>query len=472
MDKGKAKTRVALYSVLVGIILTGIKLAVGIMTGSLGILSEALHSFLDLCAALLTFFAVRFSARPPDKTHPYGHGKIENLSALAQALLLFATCAWIVHEALSRLAGKEVVVTAGAWAFFVMGVSVFLDILISRVLRRAAKKYLSQALEADALHYTSDILSSIVVIAGLFGVRFGIPALDPVAAVGVALLITVASYRLGRKAAGELLDTAPTGLAEKITRRLNTFPGIASVDQVRLRRSGASTFIDITVSAERLMSLDESHELAETIEAGVQKIVPESDVLVRFHPTSDGESFADSVRAVARKCCPKIKDLHKIRSYQDKESGETFLSMHVRLEPDLSLKEAHALMDELEEGLKEKMPQVKHLETHLEATQCGDIGNGKKSHLPHAKLRLLKNHVMKDKRVRGLHDIFIHDVPDGTVISCHVSMHEDLTLEDAHGVASNVEAAIWDIFPDIADVIVHTEPEATPPAPCERATPS
>ncbi|MFH1436976.1 MAG: cation-efflux pump [Pseudomonadota bacterium] len=459
MDKGKEKTRVALYSVLVGIILTGIKLAVGIMTGSLGILSEALHSLLDLCAALLTFLAVRFSSRPPDQTHPYGHGKIENLSALAQALLLFATCAWIVHEALSRLSGKEVTVTAGFWAFAVMGVSVVLDILISRVLRRAAKKYSSQALEADALHYTSDILSSIVVIAGLAGVRLGIPALDPVAAVGVALLITVASYRLGMRAAGELLDRAPKGLAEQITRNLNTFPGIASVDQVRLRRSGASTFIDITVSAERLMSLDESHELAETIEAGVRKIVPESDVLVHFHPSSDGESFADSVRAVARKCCPRIKDLHNIRSYQDGESGETFLSVHVRLDPGLSLKEAHALMDELEEGLKEKMPQVNHFETHLEPAQRGDIGNGKKSPLPHARLRLLKNHVMKDERIKGLHDIFIHDVPEGTVISCHVVVSEDLALDDAHGVASGVEASIRDIFPDAADVIVHTEPE-------------
>ena len=460
MDKVKVKTKVALYSVLVGIILTGIKLAVGIMTGSLGILSEALHSLLDLGAAILTFFAVRFAARPPDKTHPYGHGKIENLSALAQALLLFATCAWIVHEALSRLSGKEVVVEASFWAFAVMGVSVVLDILISRVLRRAAKKYSSQALEADALHYTSDILSSIVVIAGLVGVRFGIPALDPVAAVGVALLVTVASYRLGMRAAGELLDRAPKGLAEQITRKLGTFHGIASVDQVRLRRSGASTFIDITVSAERLMSLDESHELAEAIEAGVRQIVPESDVLVHFHPSSDGESFADSVRAVARQCCPKIKDLHKIQSYQDEESGETFLSMHVRLDPGLSLKEAHALMEELEEGFKEKMPQVKHLETHLEATQCGDIGDGKKSHLPRARLRLLKNHVMKDKRIRGLHDIFIHNVPEGTMISCHVIVREDLTLEDAHGVASNVEDAIKDIFPDAADVIVHTEPEA------------
>jgi cation diffusion facilitator family transporter len=460
MNRGREKKKVAFYSVLVGLFLTGIKLAVGLMTGSLGILSEALHSLLDLGAALLTFFSVRFSLRPPDDSHPYGHGKIENLSALAQALLLLATCDWIVVEAIKRLAGKHAAVEASLWAFLVMAVSLALDIFISRVLHRAARKYSSQALEADALHYGSDILSSGVVIAGLVGVRLGIPALDPIAALGVALLVTLASVRLSRRAVEELLDRAPRGLSEKIRTRLDAMTGVGTVERIRVRRSGASTFIDLVVSAGRSMSLDRSHRLADTIEGAVREIVPESDVLVHFHPTSDGESFVETVRATALACCPPVQEIHDVRSYMDEQSGKYFLSMHVRLDPALPLDRAHALVDTLETDLKKKVPRLGTIEIHLETSET--VGDGRRSAVPAGRLAALQEAFARHPHVREIHDVFLHQISEGSLISCHVVTVPSLSLQEAHDIASAVEEKIKELFPEAVDVVVHTEPDEAP----------
>ena len=456
MNKVREKKRAAFSSVIVGLLLTGMKLTVGILTGSLGILSEALHSLLDLGAALITFFSVRFSERPPDESHPYGHGKIENLSALAEALLLFGTCAWIVWEAVDRLTGKVVTVEATFWAFFVMGVSLLLDVYISQVLRRAARKYRSQALEADALHYGSDILSSAVVIVGLVGVRLGVPALDPVAALGVAALVAVASVRLSWQAVEELLDRAPKGLPEKIMARLKGLSEPVSVSRVRVRRSGSSTFIDIVAAAGRLTPLDKTHALADRIEAEVRTLVPLSDVLVHFDPTSDGESLLETSRAVALECCPQIRDIHNVQSYFDKNRGGYFLSMHVRLDPSLSIEEAHAVTERLEASLRDRLSTVEMIEIHVEMSES--VGDGTRTPVAADGLEALRRTFADDGRIREIHDVFRHQSTKGAMISCHVLVACNLSLEEAHAIASDVEARIKDIFPDTEDVIVHTEP--------------
>jgi len=429
---------------------------VGLLTGSLGILSEALHSLLDLGAALITFFAVRLSIKPPDEAHPYGHGKIENLSALAEALLLLITCVWIVFEAIARLRGKAVHVEATVWAFGVMGISVVLDILISRVLYRAAKKYSSQALEADGLHYSSDILSSSVVILGLIGVRSGIPALDPIAALGVAVLVAVASIRLGKSAVEELLDRAPKGIPEKIVQQLESIPDVKKVERIRLRRSGASTFVDLVVSAGRLLSLDDSHDLAERIESEVRAVLPESDILVHVHPSSDGESLPETVRAIARRSCARIQDIHNIQIYQDSESRQLFLSLHVKLDPSLTLEEAHGLITALEEDLRRDISQIGTVVTHLEAAE--GVGVGSKTVMTREKLRALRQLFAGDERVGEIHEVFLHHSTLGTLVSCHVTARKKLSLDEAHQLATAVEEQVKKLLPDALEVVVHTEP--------------
>ncbi len=301
------KNRAALSSVIAAIFLTSFKIVVGIATGSLGILAEAAHSGLDLVAALVTWFAVRIADRPPDKHHLYGHGKVENLSALFETLLLLVTCAWIIYEALQRLFVKEVEVDASIWAFLVMFVSISIDFGRSRVLKRAAVKHNSQALEADALHFSTDIWSSSVVIVGLIGVKLGewFPQLEPlgkadaVAALGVAAIVIYVSLRMGRRTVEALVDTAPHGLAQQIEQAVEAISGVIDCHQVRVRPSGAELFVDVHVVVNDEMHLDKVHALTHTIEDVVKQLAPRADITVHPEPRAEVEALADSEDAAS-----------------------------------------------------------------------------------------------------------------------------------------------------------------------------
>ncbi|MBN1287698.1 MAG: cation transporter [Anaerolineae bacterium] len=295
------KNRAALSSVWAAVFLTGFKIIVGIASGSLGILAEAAHSGLDLVAALVTFFAVRISDRPPDQEHPFGHGKVENLSALVETLLLLITCVWIIYEAIHRLTSTEIHVDASIWAFLVMFVSIVVDYNRSRMLKRAADKHKSQALEADALHFSTDIWSSSVVIVGLAGVKLGelAPSLaflekaDAAAALAVAGIVIVVSLRLGKRAVDALIDTAPPGLSAKIEQAVEAIPGVLECHRVRIRPSGPRSFVDIHVVMDDRMPLDEAHKLTETVEQTIKQLTPGADVMVHPEPRAESEKPLD-----------------------------------------------------------------------------------------------------------------------------------------------------------------------------------
>jgi len=286
------KQTVALISLLAAVGLTSMKTAVGLLTGSLGILAEAAHSGLDLVAALITFFAVRFAGRPPDSTHLYGHGKMENLSALVETVLLLATCAWIVREATHRLIHHAIEIEVTWWSFGVMLVSILVDFSRSRALDRVARKYNSQALEADALHFQTDIWSSSVVIGGLLAVKVSDvwPALailrngDALAALGVSALVVWVSLKLGRRTVDALLDRAPEGMEARIAAAFEAVPGVRNCHNIRIRSSGPILFIDLHVLVDGQQTLTEAHGLTENIEAVIQEIAPQADVTVHPEP--------------------------------------------------------------------------------------------------------------------------------------------------------------------------------------------
>jgi cation diffusion facilitator family transporter len=289
----REKRLVAASSVAAAVLLTTLKIVVGFKTGSIGILSEAAHSGLDLVAAAVTLWAVRASAKPADKDHPYGHGKIENFSALFETGLLLATCVWIAYEAMKRLLFESVHVEATVWSFAIMFISIVVDISRSRALSRAAKKHRSQALEADALHFSTDVWSSSVVIVGLLAVvaseAFRIPWLaraDAVAALGVAGIAVLISLRLGKKSVDDLLDAVPPDLLSQVAAAAHV-DGVREVSQVRVRRSGPDVFADVTLEVDRSLSLEAAHELAERVEEAVRSAVPGSDVVVHTHPAGD-----------------------------------------------------------------------------------------------------------------------------------------------------------------------------------------
>ncbi len=286
------KNSVALTSVIAAVGLTAFKIVVGLLTGSLGILAEAAHSALDLVAALVTFLAVRMSGQPADREHQYGHGKIENLSALFETLLLLMTSAWIIYEGVQRLFFKSVTVELSIWAFIVMAVSIVIDYNRSKILSAAANKYNSQALEADALHFRTDIWSSSVVIFGLIGVfiaeRFENLAFlhkaDAVAALGVAAIVVYVSVRLGIRTIYGLLDTAPKGLADKIVQAIESVPGVVDCHDLRVRSSGPYLFVDAHVNMDGSRTLESAHDLTEVIEVKIREIVPDADVTIHAEP--------------------------------------------------------------------------------------------------------------------------------------------------------------------------------------------
>jgi len=286
------KKSVAISSVIAAVGLTGFKLIVGLATGSLGILAEAVHSGLDLMAAVMTFLAVRISGKPADPNHLYGHGKVENLSALFETLLLLVTCIWIIYEATHRLLFHTADLEVNYWSFTVMITSIVVDISRSRMLYRAARKYNSQALEADALHFSTDIWSSGVVILGLSLVKLSdwVPSLaflrqaDSVAAIMVGLIVVYISIKLGIRTIQALLDVAPSGIEEKIISAVEVLPGITDCHNVRVRYSGPQLFVDIHVLIDGSLTLIEAHDLTEEIERVIQKLIPNADVTVHPEP--------------------------------------------------------------------------------------------------------------------------------------------------------------------------------------------
>ncbi len=288
----KEKQSAALSSLVAAVVLTTFKIIVGTATGSLGILAEAAHSGFDLVAAALTFVAVRISGRPADRTHHYGHGKVENLSAAAETLLLLLTCAWIIREAVHRLVTHKVEIEVTFWSFAVMAVSIMIDVSRSRMLSRAAKKFNSQALEADALHFETDVWSSAVVILGLACVKLGdwVPALgwlreaDAVAALGVSVLVIWVSWRLGRRTIDALVDSAPQGMDERIHAAVEGVAGVQNCHNIRVRYSGPVMFIDLHILVDGRKTVFEAHALTETIEAAIQAIAPQADVTVHPEP--------------------------------------------------------------------------------------------------------------------------------------------------------------------------------------------
>jgi len=280
----KEKKKVALISVFAAIFLTGSKLIVGLVTGSLGILSEALHSGLDLVAAVITYFTVRISDRPADQRHHYGHGKTENFSAFIETILLVITCVWILYEAINRLVSGNTHIEINAWSYIVVVTSIVVDVARSRALYKVARKHNSQALEADALHFSTDIWSSAVVLFGLICANFGFFFADSVAALVVAMIVLLVSYKLGKKAIDVLLDRAPIKYVDLVTEALEEASEIKQYHNLRIRTAGADTFIKVNIHLDPLLSLQQVHEICDKIEQEIGSRIIRSEVFIHAEP--------------------------------------------------------------------------------------------------------------------------------------------------------------------------------------------
>jgi cation diffusion facilitator family transporter len=367
----KEKSKVAFISILAAIVLVGIKLVVGVVTGSLGILSEAAHSALDFGAALITYFAVRVSGKPADLEHHYGHGKVESLSALAETFLLLVTCFWIIYEAIRRTFFHTVEVEVTSFSFIVMVVAIIINYWRYKALSKTARKYHSQALEADALHFSSDIYSSFVVIAGLIFTKVGFPVGDSIAALGVALLVIAASYRLGKRTLDVLMDRAPEGLKQEIEKMVEKVPGVSECSRLRIRRSGPQVFVDMNISLDRNTNLEEAHRIASEVERNIRSILPETDIVVHTEP-ANGLNFIDRkidltetakwsqdqeakqiIKETLNEHIGDFIEFHEL-TFQRKR-GIPLINLHLVLPKNIKIEDAHRFCDHLEEDIKKRL---------------------------------------------------------------------------------------------------------------------
>ena len=457
----REKKLVALNSVVAAIAITALKATVGVATGSLGILSEAAHSGLDLVAAALTFFSVRVSDKPADAEHQYGHGKVESFSAFLETGLLMLTCVWIVYEAGKRLFFRTVEIEPTMWAFVVMGISIVLDLWRSRRLKRIAKKYDSQALQADALHFSTDVWSSAVVVLGLLlvllGRRYSVPWLmkaDPVAALFVAGVVVYVSSRLARQTIDALLDAAPAGVRSQIIGEVYGVDGVLGVDRVRIRRAGSRYFVDVLVAMSRTVTFQKSEQVANDVAARIRKLLPDSDVVVNAVARAGRqESLFDRIRAVATRNNLNVHDI----SVQD-VAGALHVEQHVELDERLSLKEAHDRVTRLEAEMKQEVGEISSILTHIESEPATiETSDGLLS-VPSFERRL-EAVTQSFPEIVDMHDLVFKQVGGRLYLSLHITMQDDLPLSRVHDVQTAVEGRFRQEVPELFRVLIHPEPQ-------------
>ena len=464
----------ALASVGSAIILLSLKIFLTVSTDSLGVFSEALHSSLDLIATIITYLSVRVADRPADADHTYGHGKVENFSAFLETGLLMLTAAYIIWEAVQRLFFLRVTIRPTILAISILGVVLGIDLLRSRALTRVAREHLSEALEADALHFSTDVWSTSAVIVGLIlvwvGQRTGqgwLRYADPVAALAVAAVVIWVAARLGRRTADALLDTAPAGIQERVAQAVEALDGVLSTERVRVRRAGNRHFVDVTVSIPRAASFEQVHAISDQVERRVGEIIP-ADVMVHMEPRAQaGEHVFDSIRAAAQRRGLAVHDLsaHQL-------DGHIFIDMHLEVDEHLSLREAHRQASDLEEEVR-NLPLLAgstgantvEVNIHIEplGTHIATVDRSSDD------LRGLARNV--EGFVNGLrgefsalkdcHDARVEMVERRIQLSCHCTIDGDLPITAVHEVMARLEDRVKKRFPQISRVTIHPEPPET-----------
>jgi cation diffusion facilitator family transporter len=464
-----AKRSAAQSSLLAALGITLLKLLTGVLTGSLGMLSEAAHSFIDLIASGITLLAVRASDRPADEEHNYGHGKLESLSAAFEILLMVGSCIWIAYHSIGRiLHHAHLELSWSVWPFVVLLLSIAVDLTRSRSLHRAAVEHRSDALEADAVHFGTDIWSSAAVFIGLsctlIGQRFHVHALqyaDPVAALVVAGVILSVTWRLMRQTIDSLLDATPPEVRERCQQDLvptvESIHGVLRLQRVRVRRSGSHYFVDLTLSLPRNLTFQRSEQITFSVTEAVQRLLPGADVVIHTVPTASlGESVFDRIRAVASRSNLTIHDV----SVQQLD-GALHVELHLEVPETMPLREAHEVATALEDEMRREIPGISTLLTHIESEPAtiADAAQLNASQNLENQLRATAGHFPE---ILDIHEITLTRGHGGTAtsvqVNCHVTLPDDLPMADVHQVITNFESEFRLDHPQVARVFIHPEP--------------
>jgi cation diffusion facilitator family transporter len=452
----RATQRTAAISVAAAVFLVTVKLATGLATGSLAFIAEAAHSGTDLVAALLTLFAVRVAVRPPDREHHYGHGKAEHLAALGESAFLLLVSLFIGIESVRRLIdgsnGHDIEVTW--WALTVLGVVIVVDASRALVSFRASRRYGSAALAANALHFTSDLAGSIAVLVGLLLVRAGEPSADAVAALFVAVLVVIAALRLAKRSVDVLMDRAVADADDRIRAALAQAEEQVEVRRVRVRQAGGRHFVDLVVGVPMDAGVTQAHTVADRVEEVVEKALGGADVVVHVEPTEAEGGIREQATAAAG-AIPEVREVHNVRVMRLPEGYE--LSLHVKLPRDLSLDDAHGVVERLEERVRAEVPELKMVHTHIEPLARTDWASAPASDDTAVERAAIESAVKRYTGAAPL-DVAFRDGEQGRVALVTVSLPGEQPLPSAHQHAGAIEEAVRERCPSLADVIVHTEP--------------
>jgi cation diffusion facilitator family transporter len=454
------KRLAALGSVGSAVLLVSLKVFLAIVTGSLGVLSEALHSILDLVAAVITYLSVRVADKPADAQHLYGHGKVENFSAFVETGLLLLTALYIIWEAFQRLLFRAAHIHPSLMAILILALAMGIDVVRSRALSRVAKKYPSEALEADALHFSTDVWSTFVVILGItsawVGMKFGIPwldGLDAVAALAVAGVIIWIASSLGKRTVDALLDVAPRGLRERIITAVDETEGVLQTERVRVRRAGQHYFVDVTISVPRTASLEQAHAASDAVERNIERIVP-ADVVVHVEPRArTDEHLFETIRAIAQR---RGLAIHELSAHQ--YDGNLFVELHLEVDEEASLRDAHRRATELEDEILRATDAGTRVNIHIEPLGARIGGAEEMQELSRSVQEFLNSLPGEYRALVDCHEVHVRSVEHKILVSCHCTMDGTLPITEVHDITAILENRVKERFPQIFRLTIHPEP--------------
>jgi cation diffusion facilitator family transporter len=450
------KEKAALGSIVASAALTAAKGLVGLLTGSLAILSEAGHSLIDLSATVLTYFAVRISGKPADAEHQYGHGKVESVTALAETALLFLLTGVVIFEALQRLlAARAHAVEATAAAFAIIAGSIAIDFFRARMLGRVARETSSEALEADALHFRSDMWSSVAVLIGLCGVTAGYSWADAAAAIVVAVFICIAGWRLGRRTIDTLTDTAPAGVSDRVAAIARQIPGIVAVDRVRARPAGAVLFVDLGVGVSRTLPLDRVSLIKDRLMRAIRTELPQAEVTITTEPrVLDDETVRERVMMIARNRGLAIHHV-AVQTISDRLS----VSLDLEVDGTLPLNAAHDIASRLEDALRDELGPGVEVETHIEPLPADELAGHDAGMARIAEVRdALTSLAAGIQGLAEVHDVRVRETSAGEIVNFHCAVDPALSVHAVHDLVDAVERGLRRRYPSIQRVIGHAEP--------------
>lgn len=441
--------RTALISVGAACLLVAVKLVAGLASSSLGLLAEAAHSGTDLAAALLTFFAVSVAVRPADRGHPWGHGKAQNLAALAEAGFLVLVSIGIAVAAILRLAGVEFEVEPTWWTFAAIALVLVIDGSRTVVSLRGARRYRSDALLANALHFGSDFVGTIAVLAGLVAAALGFPAGDSIAALFVSGLVVAAAFRLGQRNVDALMDRSPEEEERLVRRAIAALDPPVELRRLRLRRSGGEHFADVVIGVAPGAAIGQGHAAADRVEEALHEALPGIDVVVHVEPRAADGGVRERVLAAAL-TVSHVREVHNLTVLD--LDGSIEVSLHLKLPGDQSLEQAHDIAERVEESILEQVPEVRIVQTHLEPLK--ETAAAEEIDIDAAAVEAaVREEIGAEPR-----ELRFVRTDEGIVVFLTLGLPSAGSLADAHGRASAIEERVREAVPAVTDVVVHTEP--------------